>query len=165
MTSIQYLRGDVTKPQGDGNIIIVHICNNVGRFDAGVAAAIARRWPEAKMAYLRWSDNSSGDFRLGEVQFVTTAGFAMEGEKLVIANMLAQEGLREQDKRIPLRYDALESCLWKVCEEAKRLNASVHMPRIGTGRAGGYWSRIESIVVHNLCWHDVSVFVYDFSQL
>lgn len=161
---IQYVRGDVTLPTGGGNILIVHVCNNIGRFNAGVAAAIARRFPEAKTAYEAWFAGSRAEyppFRLGEVCFVAASGFAIEGEKIFIANMLAQEGLRTQRNLVPLRYDALNTCLWKVCLEAKRLNASVHMPRIGAGRAGGCWPIIESKIKNNLCLFEIPVFVYD----
>ena len=39
--------------------------------------------------------------------------------------------------------------------------ASVHMPRIGTGQAGGSWSIIEDLVDNELCAHGVPVTVYD----
>lgn len=166
MIPIQYLGGDVTQPQGEGNKLIAHVCNNVLRFDAGVALAIARRWPKAEEVYMSWPENRFGhdpSFKLGEVQFVEVGG-VVERQKLIIANMLAQEGLRTRHNRIPLRYEALGTCLWKVCQEAKRRNASVHMPRIGAGRAGGWWDQIEQLIISNISIYDIPVFVYDFSE-
>jgi hypothetical protein len=39
--------------------------------------------------------------------------------------------------------------------------ASVHMPRIGCGLAGGEWGRVESIVRDTLCAEGIEVTVYD----
>lgn len=46
--TLRIVQGDVTEPKGSGVIIIPHICNNIGLFNAGVAKAIANKWPEAK---------------------------------------------------------------------------------------------------------------------
>jgi len=45
---------------------------------------------------------------------------------------------------------------------ATSLSASVHMPRIGCGLAGGRWDRIEPLIVATLCTRDVDTTVYDF---
>lgn len=45
-------------------------------------------------------------------------------------------------------------------DHAKRLNASVHMPRIGCGLGGGTWEEVEPIIVRTLT--DTQVHVYDF---
>lgn len=46
--------------------------------------------------------------------------------------------------------------------EAAELGASVHMPRIGCGLAGGKWSRIEPLIERRLAGRGVPVTVYDF---
>jgi O-acetyl-ADP-ribose deacetylase (regulator of RNase III) len=51
-----------------------------------------------------------------------------------------------------------------VAEKAKELNASVHMPRIGCGLAGGEWSKVEPIIIETLCKNGVEVTVYDFGR-
>jgi O-acetyl-ADP-ribose deacetylase (regulator of RNase III) len=63
---------------------------------------------------------------------------------------------------ITYRYDAVAGCLQKVAVRAAELKASVHMPRIGCGLAGGEWSRIEPFIKEHLCDPGVSVTVYDF---
>jgi hypothetical protein len=37
------------------------------------------------------------------------------------------------------------------------------MPRIGCGRAGGEWGRIETLIQSTLCASGIEVFVYDFA--
>jgi O-acetyl-ADP-ribose deacetylase (regulator of RNase III) len=65
--------------------------------------------------------------------------------------MVAQHGIRTSSNGPPIRYPAVEACLTTVGTEARRLGASVHMPRIGCGLAGGRWDRIEPIIVRTLC--------------
>ncbi|MEV7630113.1 hypothetical protein [Actinoplanes sp. NPDC089786] len=62
----------------------------------------------------------------------------------------------------PVRYDAIDKCLHTVAEDAVRLSASVHMPRIGCGLAGGRWERVEPLIVAAFCECDVPTTVYDF---
>jgi O-acetyl-ADP-ribose deacetylase (regulator of RNase III) len=53
-------------------------------------------------------------------------------------------------------------CLKKLAAEAKNLEASVHMPRIGCGLAGGKWEEIEPIITDELTSQGIEVSVYDF---
>ena len=62
----------------------------------------------------------------------------------------------------PIRYDSLHSCLRAVRTLAETLGASVHMPRIGCGLAGGEWSRVEPLVASELTDGGIPVTVYDF---
>lgn len=152
---IHYLTGDATRPSGRGRKVIVHICNDQGRWGKGFVTAISALWPEPEEAYRNWFSAKAG-FELGAVQFVQVEG------KIWVANMIAQQGMREKDGVPPIRYAAVWSGLQKVAERAKELNASVHMPRIGCGLAGGEWSKIEPIIIETLCKKGVEVMVYDF---
>jgi O-acetyl-ADP-ribose deacetylase (regulator of RNase III) len=82
MTSIHYVRGDATRPQGEGTKIIVHCCNTVGAWGRGFVLALSRRWLSPERAYRLWHRdgetrviinhtnkviNSSVKFALGEV--------------------------------------------------------------------------------------------------
>lgn len=51
--------------------------------------------------------------------------------------------------------------LEKLATLAKERNASVHMPRIGCGLAGGTWEEIEPIIQRTSCAAEIDVFVYD----
>ncbi len=62
-----------------------------------------------------------------------------------------------------MRYEAIREGLKKVALEARRLRASVHMPRIGCGLAGGDWQTVAKIVEEELVNADLPVTVYDFS--
>jgi hypothetical protein len=63
---------------------------------------------------------------------------------------------------VPIRYEAVETSLIKVAIEAKKIKASIHMPRIGCGLAGGRWKEIELIIQKVLLSQNLDVYVYDF---
>jgi O-acetyl-ADP-ribose deacetylase (regulator of RNase III) len=76
--------------------------------------------------------------------------------------MIGQQGMKTGSNGVPIRYNAVEQCLEKVVHKAMELNASVHMPRIGCGLAGGTWNKIEPIIEKTLLKNDIDTYVYDF---
>jgi O-acetyl-ADP-ribose deacetylase (regulator of RNase III) len=157
MTDIRFLKGDATSPQARGSKVIAHICNDLGKWGKGFVMALSARWPEPERAYRQWHrDRAENDFGLGAVQVVPVTPY------IWVANMVAQHGVRGGSRTPPIRYEAVEMCLGKLAVQAVELGASVHMPRIGCGLAGGKWEAIEPLVVKTLCQNDVAVTVYDF---
>lgn len=154
MGTIEYVKGDATAPAGDGKRIICHVCNDVGGWGRGFVVAISQRWSQPESEYRAWYESGDG-FTLGAVRLVQ-----VESE-LWVANMIAQRDVRAIDGVPPIRYDALRACLTDVAQQAQQLAASVHMPRIGCGLAGGSWSEVEAIVQSTLCTAEVPVRVYD----
>lgn len=159
MADIRYVKGNATCPQAAGTKIICHICNDIGGWGAGFVLAISARWPEPERAYRDWyAGKTNQPFALGEVQFVQTEPYVW------VANMIGQHGIRGGSSGPPIRYPAVDACLAKVCENASELAASVHMPRIGCGLAGGKWEEIEPLIRKNLTDQGVAVTVYDFGK-
>jgi hypothetical protein len=94
---------------------------------------------------------------LGDVQFVSVA------DDLLVANLIGQHGIAGRGTtKPPVRYDAIGTGLQTVRDRALCDGASVHMPRIGAGLAGGDWQRIEPIILAILVSADVAVTVYDY---
>lgn len=156
MKIINYLKGDAANPQVEGNKIIVHICNDIGGWGKGFVMAISKRWKKPESEYREWFQ-SGENFNLGEIQMVQVE------EDIWVCNMIGQHKTISSSKGIPpIRYEAVEKCLEKVSIEASKINASIHMPRIGCGLAGGKWEEIESIITKTLLKGDVEVYVYDF---
>jgi len=157
MAPLDFTRGDATDPTGDGNRIIAHVCNDGGGWGKGFVVAISNRWPDPEREYRRWfSEREGNDFALGELQVVSVSVSTW------VANMVAQHGTRPSKDGPPIRYDAVKECLEKLAARALALEASVHMPRIGCGLAGGKWERIEPLIRDSLCARGVHVWVYDF---
>ncbi|WP_405543919.1 macro domain-containing protein [Streptomyces goshikiensis] len=156
MKPLEIIAGDATCPQAKGPKIIAHVCNDIGGWGKGFVLAISKRWPEPEAQYREWHRGRSGnDFGLGAVQLVRVQ------PDVWVANMIGQRGTRTGSSGPPIRYDAVERCLATLADHAVELGASVHMPRIGCGLAGGKWSRIEPLITGALCARDVDVTVYE----
>lgn len=76
--------------------------------------------------------------------------------------MVGQHGIKSGSSGPPIRYEAVAACLAALAEHTIRLGASVHMPRIGCGLAGGKWEHIEPLVTETLCRRGVATTVYDY---
>ena len=165
---ITYLKGDATYPIGKGNKIIAHVCNDIGAWGAGFVLAISKRWNEPEAMYRSLKRLRRG-YVLGDVQEVLVTDEDCE-KQIFIANMIAQHDIATCNYSLsydfngnaiyepPIRYDAVRECLIKVNEFAKSLNASIHMPRIGCGLAGGEWSEIAKIIKDIIT---VDTYIYD----
>ena len=154
--SIKYVKGDATTPHDSGNKIIVHVCNDVGGWGKGFVMAISRRWSEPESEYRKWY-KSKENFDLGQVQFVKV------NEDTWVANVIGQRDIRKDKYGIaPIRYEAVKEGLQKIEHFAKVNKASVHMPRIGCGLAGGTWDKMEPIIKEAFSDESIAVTVYDF---
>jgi hypothetical protein len=78
-----------------------------------------------------------------------------------VANMIGHQGYRPSLGDPPVRYQAIETALGTLGEKALGLGATVHMPRIGCGLAGGRWELIEPLIKEGLIRRGVAVMVYD----
>lgn len=155
--TLHYLTGDATVPQVAGQKVIRHICNTLGKWGKGFVLVVSKRWPTVREEYLRWHKEKT-TFGLGAVQFVKVAPY------ITVANMIGQQGIKSGSKGPPIRYEAVRQGLTTVADhiEQVRTGASVHMPRIGCGLAGGKWDQIEPIIQKTLLVRGISVYVYDF---
>ena len=148
--AIHYIIGDACRPRTEGKRIIVHICNDKGRWGAGFVLAVSKRWKEPEALY---RETPVQDLMLGNVQVVEVE------PGLMIANMIAQHDTCSDEHGLPpIRYGALRVALNTVNDLAYKTKATIHMPRIGCGLAGGKWEDIEKII-RDVC--DVNVYVYD----
>lgn len=152
---IQYRVGDATRPEGSGARVIAHVCNDIGAWGAGFVLAVSRRWKAPEQEYRR-AFKDGGSLDLGAVQFVEVeAG-------LTVANMVAQRGIRrKKGGPPPIRYDAVRTALEEVARFSRDHGASVHLPRIGCGLAGGRWEEVEPILQETLVDEGIPVSVYD----
>lgn len=157
---IHYLIGDATIPVGEGKKIIAHVCNDIGAWGKGFVLPVSKKWPLAKTEYLA-AFNTDPKPLLGDVQIV-----AVEPELWVI-NMIGQHKIttrHSKEEVPPVRYEAILTGLHKVAAFAEKEQATVHMPRIGCGLAGGTWDKIAPLIREAFDGKDTAVYVYDLTE-
>ncbi len=154
-TPIRYVHGDVTKPIGDGVKIICQLVNDRAiKWGGGIAKRFARLHPAAEEAFSRAVMPVPTRDRLGQVIIVDLDA------DVRLASIIAQEGFGAS--LFPrIRYRALQRGLAEVAAAALDAGAGVHMPKIGSGSAGGDWGVVEEIVEDELVRKGVQVTVYD----
>lgn len=156
--TITYLKGDATQPRGGGQRFVAHIANDRGlTWGAGFGLAVRKTWPAAQEDFRAWALAHHRQFKLGAVHISTVSG------DLKVCHMVAQRGYGPSPKP-RIRYGALRTCLGLLADEARRAEATVHMPRIGTGEAHGAWWLISEMVDEALCQRGVPVTVYELPQ-
>ena len=145
---INYVVGDATAPEGEGKKIICHICNDLGAWGAGFVLALSKKWTYPEQFY-----RARQKFPLGSADVLQVE------EDVYVANMIAQHGVKSSaDNTPPIRYLALTEALYKVNTIAEEMGATLHMPRIGCGLAGGEWEVVEAVIKKTVT---VDVTVYD----
>jgi O-acetyl-ADP-ribose deacetylase (regulator of RNase III) len=154
-TGITYLKGDATAPRGEGFRILAHIVSDRTMiWGAGFGRAVRRKWPGVQEEFAKWAVSHRAECSLGNIHF------SRIDDSLAVAHLIAQHGVGPSSTP-RIRYGALESCLQKLADHATATRATVHMPRIGTGEAGGAWEIVSEVVEDTLCNRNVDVTVYD----
>jgi O-acetyl-ADP-ribose deacetylase (regulator of RNase III) len=152
---IDYLWGDALKPRGKGHQIIAHIVNdktpNWGGF--GFARAVKKRFPSVQSDFQQWVNSDPENLSLGRIHLSEVA------QDLDVVSMIAQHGYGPSRKP-RIRYSVLKNCLRRLAEIAVERRASVHMPRIGSGQAGGKWPIIAELIDEALIQRGIDVTVY-----
>jgi O-acetyl-ADP-ribose deacetylase (regulator of RNase III) len=153
---MKYIEGDLfnhVPNDSDEVVIIAHVCNDIGAWGAGFVVPLGRKYPSARESYMSMTERN-----LGEVMFVPMA------EKVVVANMIGQEGVGPKfdgNKMIPpIRYDALKQCMHHVHDMAKLLQQQgkkvrIACPMFGAGLAGGDWNTIAIMI--GLIWSEMGI--------
>lgn len=156
---ITYVTGDLSKiPETERNVLFAHVVSNRSRGWSryGAASALARAFPELPGAYRGWSIADAEHLTLGNVHF---ASRQMRDREFSVASIVAQDGYGPGES-VRLRYDALRVGLELVASRAAESGASVHVPRIGAGQAGGRWDVVEVILRETLARRGVDVTVH-----
>ena len=117
---------------------IAHGCNARGSMGAGIARAIADRYPDVLAAY-RHAHATIG-LSLGQVIWVDT------GDRLV-GNCITQETYGRVPGKRYVSYEAVRSCMASLNRHAAEHGlAEIGLPLIGAGLAQGHWPTIAAII-------------------
>ena len=153
--SLRVLKGDATSPRGSGQKIIAFIVNDKGlSWGAGFARAVQTKWPPAQKEFSWWAMHQRSSFSLGNC-------FMTQLEPATVACMMVSQHGYGPSPRPRIRYDSLQTCLRQLAQAAAQRSASVHMPRIGCGEAGGSWVIVQELLEAELIAQGIPVTVYD----
>ena len=151
---IVHLFGDAREPRGTGKRIIAHVVNDTTpSWGGGFALEVRKRWFFIQEEFQGWVKHDMKNLVLGNVHC------AQIDEELSIVHMVAQQGYGQSTKP-RIRYAALCDALDQLQEIALEQGASVHMPRIGSGQAGGNWELIRELIDERLVRREIPVFIY-----
>ena len=149
------IKGDATNPRGTGNKILAFVVNDkTPRWGAGFALEVRKKWPFVQVDFINWTDKHYKDFSLGNLHL-----FPID-HNLTVAELICQHGYGDSNKP-RIRYNSLKQCLDNISEIALKKRASVHMPRIGSGQARGYWPTIIEMIEESLCQRGIDVTIYE----
>ena len=150
-----FVRGDATEPRGTGNKIIAFVVNDkTPRWGAGFGLAIRKKWDFVQKAFEDWTEQNPHVFCLGNIHSSSIV------DNLEAVQLICQRGYGQSSKP-RIRYGDLQKCLQDLSVLAKERNASVHMPKIGSGEAQGNWSIILEMIEQTLCSTGVEVTIYE----
>lgn len=165
---IHYVKGDATKPIGNGTKVLVHVVNDVCAWGRGFTGAISKQWRQPERMYRAWAQgkplqDGTPPFALGAIQFVPVS------IDVVVVNMVAQHGLGGTGERVT-DLPALHYCMSGVAKKMHEWGLqcaydgkpipTAHMPRIGCGLGGSSWQEVEPLVAD--AFRGLDVFVYDY---
>jgi O-acetyl-ADP-ribose deacetylase (regulator of RNase III) len=150
---ITYRKGDATNHK---NGVLVHCVNDIGVMGAGIALAIAKKWPRVKEHYKEWYDNNHPCFCLGYIQNIRVSN------SLWVCNLFGQRGTSSFHGMPPVRYESIQEGLYRLRDfmEAKSLKEVVS-GRMAAGLAGGNWALIEMIFKTVFKDSDIKIIIYD----
>lgn len=145
---IHFHKGDVLQSDCE---IIAHGCNCAGGFGAGVALAIARKYPKVRGEYFK-KFHSLEKWSPGDIQIVPVS------DKQSIANCGTQKHYlpRGQDH---FEYEAFVGICRELRDHCLTHNKRLAMPKIGSALAGGNWKKILKIIETEL--KDVEVHIFE----
>lgn len=131
---------------------VAHQVNARGAFGKGFAASLARAFPEARQAYLR--AHRKHGWQLGQILPIQV------GPDRWVIHVCGQDDYGSGGPHTD--YQALREGLQKVYQFTEKRNLRVALPRLGSGRAGGDWEPVRSIIAS--VWDDSRVLVFSLDE-
>lgn len=168
MPIVKYVKGDLLEAKEP---FIAHGVNCLGAMGAGVAHAIAKKWPSSELKYREWCWKVGKDKLLGtslatheadsrKVLFhIFTQTDVSRTERVLDYGALAR-GFSELNNTLKVMREFDEHMEKEATgEDVKIPTPNVAIPRIGAGLGGGAWPIIEEII--NGCTPDINIIVYE----
>lgn len=145
------------------SVIIPNICNNVDLFCSDFSEEIAKKYPEVKNNYHLLGKNFLKSHP-GYVQFIDVEYEPQYSRSLIIANMIAQNGVRNKNNIRPINYAYLvksmvevkKYCLSKFSNDNSVI---INCPKFDKGSTGADWNFIKYLI-QDIWSSDLKVTIY-----
>lgn len=155
----------INAQSNSATVIVPHVCNNCNGFGAGFAGQVADKYPEVKANFHMLGNQA----KLGHVQYVTSNKSGIDKNRIIFANMIAQNGIISRSNARPLNYGALVYCMndirlfvKKYLQQNEVNKIEIHAPKFGSGLAGGNWNFISYLIED--IWYDLDVIIYNYRK-
>ena len=171
--TLKNVRGDVTEPliTFENEIVIIpHCCNNLGIMGKGVALSLKKKWGKVYNVYkdMKTKNIGADNYLLGDIS-TAVVEFCPNTTtpKIIVVNMIGQDGTVSKDNPIPVKYRALVECMERIKEKIKRSISSeykpvIHCPKFGSDLAGGDFRFILELIRELWLEHGLDVVIYDY---
>lgn len=148
---MKYIKGDLIELSKAGHFdVIVHGCNCFHTMGAGIAAQIAKEFPEAYEADKKTVYGASD--KLGTYS-------AAKIENLTIVNAYTQHKLGSRYNSQPADYMAIQHVFAKISRDF--VGKKLGIPKIGCGLGGAKWCCVERIIDEQCPDMDITCVEYD----
>lgn len=127
------------------HIVVIHNANCQCRMGAGAARAIAMAWPEVEIADQmtgRGDRDKLGHWSMASVEI-------SESYTISVHNLYCQYRYGPAYEQ-HFDYEAFNIACQRLADYYKGMNVRFVFPLIGTGHAGGRWSRIRDTLLREL---------------
>ena len=148
---MKYIQGDLfTAPRGE---VLIHSCNTLGHWGAGVALQFKNKYPEAYALYHK-TCAGYGRSLLGKAQLTGCNGH-------IIGSLFVSKGYGWAKDPKDLILEHTRWALADLAHQILPLRTRVHMPKINSGLFDVPWEETERLVKLYLEPATVGVLVYE----
>jgi O-acetyl-ADP-ribose deacetylase (regulator of RNase III) len=149
---MRHIAGDLIALAKAGHFdVIAHGCNCFNVMGAGLAAQIARHFPEAAAADARTAPGDPA--KLGTL---SEALVVIGAHRLHVVNAYTQHHYAGDG--VLVDYAAVASCMAHL--KRRHAGRRIGLPQIGAGLAGGHWPTIEEIIRSALAGEDLTIVTF-----
>lgn len=172
--------GDATTPQKidpDEIVYIPHVCNDQGGWGKGFVMALSRKWMGPQTSYEKWIDLVRFQDEINPLGWTlywkSMLDDKVDTNDIVVCNMIAQHGYKNENNPRPLNYISLVKCMMDVRKNVlehkiellrndKEDRIRIHCPKFGSDLAGGNWEFITCLIEDIWLSSGIDVVVYEY---
>lgn len=168
---MKYVSGDLIEIAKAGHYdVIVHGCNCLHIMGGGIAAQIAKEFPEAFDADGKTEIGSReklGSYSMARIpskhimliSITEERGLALDAKFLTVVNAYTQYDLGSRYNRCPTDYDAVRLVFRSIAKDFA--GQKIGIPKIGCGLGGGDWEIVEKIITEECPDLDITCVEYN----